>query len=252
MQVVILAGGLATRLRPLTQILPKSLIPVCDRPFILHQFDLLRDSGLEDVLLCVGHLGEKIREVVGDGRQFGMKVVYSWEDPEALLGTGGALVNALPLLGRQFLILYGDSYLPIDYAAMADAFLSQSRPAMMSVMRNEGQWDASNVRVEADPCDGGEVVTLYSKATQPGEADCIDYGLTALKREVLERWREAQLPMDLAAVYEQLAQDGQMAAYMVTQRFYEIGKPEGLRELEEDLAGGRISRRGPERREHVR
>ena len=233
MQIVILTGGVGTRIRGVAGGRPKAMIPVAGRPFLEHQFELLSACGVRDVLLCIGHLGEQIEAHVGDGGRFGLRVAYSREDPARLLGTGGALVHALPLLHDPFMVMYGDSYLPIDYAAFAAAFRAAGAPGMMSVYRNEGRWDHSNVRAE-----GGRVV-YYDKRAPVGAADCIDYGLTAFRREVFEARRHDAPPLDMAAVLGDLVARGELAAWEAPCRFYEIGKPEGLRELEEKLAGER-------------
>ncbi len=229
MQVVILAGGLGTRLRSVAPDTPKALVPVAGEPFIERQFELLKKNGLKEVLLCIGFQGDQIERHVGDGSRFGMRVKYSYEDPKALLGTGGALLNALPLLAESFFVLYGDSYLPTDYVAVIRAFEACRRPAMMTVYRNEGKWDKSNVRLE------GDMIVFYSKAAGPGEADCIDYGLSAFRKSVIQAYAGVTLPLDMAHVQADLVRRGEMAAYVVRERFYEIGKPEGLAELESVL-----------------
>lgn len=233
MQVVILAGGLGTRLRSVAAGTPKSLVPVAGRPFIDHQLDLLARHDLRDVLLCVGHLGEMIEDHVGEGSRFGLAVRYSREDPGTLLGTGGALLKALPQLDRTFLVLYGDAYLPTDYRAVVRAFEAGPDPVMMCVYRNENRWDRSNVRV------AGDRVVFYSKSAGSGAADCIDYGLSAYRRSVLEAFADAALPLDLALVQQEMVRRGAMGAFVVRDRFYEIGKPEGLAELDALLAAGR-------------
>lgn len=229
MQTVILAGGRGTRIAPVTRDLPKILIPVAGKPFVEHQFDLLRASGFTDVLLCIGYRGHLIREHVGDGTRFGMKVVYVEESPDQLKGTGGALIHALDALDENFMLLYGDSYLPVDYRPVVEAFHLSGLPGLMTVNRNHGQWDASNARVE-----GGRVV-FYSKKCRPDEADCIDYGLSVLRREVIASYGNAPLPLDLAVIYGDLVRTGKLAAFEVAERFYEIGKPEGMEELEKYL-----------------
>ncbi len=229
MQVVILAGGLGTRLQAIARDLPKALVPVAGRPFIEHQFDLLRAHGLTDVLLCIGMKGDMVERRVGTGERFGLRVEYSRENPDHLLGTGGALLNAWPLLRDEFLVMYGDSYLPTDFRAVVRAFRERAVPAMMCVYRNRGQWDASNTRIE------GEWVTFYSKRAPLGEADYIDYGLSAYRRETLEPYRDLPMPLDLSVVQEDLVNRRKLAAFEVSERFYEIGKPAGLRELEEYL-----------------
>jgi MurNAc alpha-1-phosphate uridylyltransferase len=226
MQVVILAGGTGTRMHTHAPALPKALIPVCDRPFIEYQLDLLAVQGLNDILICSGHLGNLIENHVGDGRKWQVHVRYSRENPDRLLGTGGAVVNALPMLEEAFLTLYGDSYLPTDYSAIVDAFNRSSSDAIMSVFRNEGQWDASNVRVE------NGMVSLYSKSAPADQVDHIDYGITGFHRHHIEAYQDAAMPLDLASIQGALVEQGHMRAFEVHERFYEIGKPEGLAELE--------------------
>lgn len=229
MQVVILAGGLGVRLRAVAPDVPKSLVPVAGRPFIEHQFELLRRNKLTRVLLCVGYGADQVENHVGDGVRFGMQVEYSRESRDQLLGTGGALVHALPKLEATFLVLYGDSYLPIAYREVIRWFRARSWPAAMSVYQNREQWDKSNTRIE------GDRVVFYSKQAKPDEADWIDYGLSIFRKTVIERYSTAELPLDLARIQSDLVRGADLGAYVVTQRFYEIGKPEGLAELDSFL-----------------
>lgn len=225
--VAILAGGLATRLRPVTETIPKALLEVAGERFIVHQLRLLQAAGFRRLVLCVGFLGEKIEEYLGDGRQFGMAVSYSY-DGDKLKGTGGALLQASNLLGSRFVVLYGDSYLPIDYASVVAAYQKSNRPALMAIFRNESRWDVSNVSFEDDH------VRVYSKTVRSPEMNYIDYGVAVLQAEVLQPFREA-VTFDLADVYTQLAEEGDLAGFQVNQRFYEIGSPEGLQELDRHL-----------------
>jgi N-acetyl-alpha-D-muramate 1-phosphate uridylyltransferase len=222
--VAILAGGLATRLRPITEKIPKALVTVAGEPFLAHQLRLLHRAGLRRVVICAGYLGEMIEAEFGDGARFDMQIAYSFDGPR-LLGTGGALKQALPLLGERFFVLYGDSYLPIDYGSVAGAFLDGGKPALMTVFKNEGQWDTSNVWF-----DKGEV-RVYDKTSGTANMRHIDYGLGVLSGEALQEWQAAQA-FDLASLYQQLVAKNQLAGYEVTQRFYEIGSPEGLAELD--------------------
>jgi NDP-sugar pyrophosphorylase family protein len=221
--VAILAGGLATRLRPITEKIPKSLVPVAGQPFLAHQLDLLHSRGIRHAVLCVGHLGEMIQRDFGS-EKFGIKLEYSFDGPK-LLGTGGAIKQALPLLGKEFFVLYGDSYLPTDYAPVADAFHRSGKPALMTVYHNEGKFDTSNV-VFAD----GQI-KLYDKKLKLPEMQYIDYGLSLFKSSVFDAYAADQA-FDLAEVMTQLARAQQLAGYEVRERFYEMGKPEGLAELE--------------------
>jgi NDP-sugar pyrophosphorylase family protein len=225
--VALLAGGLATRLRPITERIPKTLVTVAGEPFLAHQLRLLRAQGLTHLVLCVGHLGEMIQDQFGDGAQWGMQLEYSFDGP-ALLGTGGALVRALPLLGEAFLVLYGDSYLPIDYNAVIRAFLASGQPGLMTVFHNQGQWDTSNV-VFADG-----IIHCYDKKALTPAMQHIDYGLGILRAEALAPYPRGQA-FDLADVYRDLSRAGRLAGYEVESRFYEIGSPKGLAELDELL-----------------
>jgi NDP-sugar pyrophosphorylase family protein len=222
--VAILAGGLATRLRPATENTPKALLRVAGEPFIIHQLRLLRSHGFRKAIICVGYLGDMIETEVGDGSSLGMQIVYSSEG-STLLGTGGALRRALPKLGEQFLVIYGDSYMPVDYSAIVKAFLLSRKPALMTVLENEGRWDASNVWFE-----GGEIHSYEKKRPGP-EMRYIDYGIAALSAAVFASFPD-NVPFDLADVYSHLVSAGQMAAYEVKQRFYEIGSRQGLAELD--------------------
>jgi NDP-sugar pyrophosphorylase family protein len=225
--VAILAGGLATRLRPVTSAIPKALVEVAGRPFVEHQLALLRRAGVERVVLCVGHLGEQVEAALGDGRRHGLTLAYA-HDGGTLLGTGGALRQALPLLGEAFMVLYGDSYLECDYAAVARAFLAGGRLGLMTVFRNEGRWDGSNVELSE-----GRILR-YDKRAPAGTMTHIDWGLGALRAEALSGY-PAGRPLDLAEVYRDLLARGELAAYEVQQRFYEIGSPAGLEETRHHL-----------------
>ena len=222
--MALLAGGLATRLRPVTEKIPKALLSVAGEPFLAHQLRLLHSRGLRKVVLCVGFLGEMIQELFGDGSAFGMQLEYSF-DGEKLLGTGGALVRALPHLGEAFLVLYGDSYLPIDYAAAIQVFMTSRKPGLMTVFHNQGRWDTSNV-VFADG-----TIRRYDKNALTPEMQHIDYGLGILQASTLAG-RPAGQVFDIADVYRDLSLAGLLAGYEVTQRFYEIGSHAGLAELD--------------------
>lgn len=228
MPAVILAGGLATRLRPLTETIPKALIEINGQPFLRHQLELLKGSGIVKVVILVGYLGEKIQESFGDGSELGVTIEYSFDGP-ALLGTAGAIRQALPLLPERFFVLYGDSYLTCDYRRVEAAFFHSGLPALMTVFRNDGLYDGSNVEY-----DGARIVR-YDKLHRTPAMHHIDYGLGAFDRNVF-----SAIPVgeehDLAGVYRGLLEAGTLAAYEVRERFYEIGSSEGLRETSEFLA----------------
>jgi len=231
--VAILAGGLATRLRPITEKIPKALITVAGQPFLAHQLRLLHSAGIRKVVLCLGYHGEMIEREFGDGSNLGVELSYSYDGPE-LLGTGGALKKALPLLGQRFFVLYGDSYLPIDYAAPARAFVAIGRLGLMTVFRNEGRWDTSNVWFQ----DGA--IKSYSKKEQRPEMQHIDYGLGILDAKALAPWPDGKA-LDLADVYRDLIDKNELAGFEVEQRFYEVGSQEGLAELDAMLRSQRLS-----------
>lgn len=231
--VAILAGGLATRLRPITETVPKSLLDVNGEPFVVHQLRLLQSKGIRRVVLCVGYLGEKVQRAIGDGSAFGIQVDYSFDGPD-LLGTAGAIRNALPKLGDSFFVMYGDSYLPCDYAAIARNFESAGVLGMMTVFRNEGKWDTSNVEFEA-----GKILA-YSKTERTPRMRYIDYGLGVFRAEAF-RGLPAGKACDLTQLYADLLHRKQLAAFEVRERFYEIGSPVGLRETVEFLAAQRVS-----------
>ena len=225
--VVILAGGLATRLRPITETIPKSLVEVAGEPFIAHQLRELARQGIEDVVLCVGFLGEQIERFVKDGSQYGVQVQYSY-DTQKLLGTGGAIRNAILLLKDEFFVLYGDSWLNIEYRAVYESFQNSGGPALMTVFRNEGRWDTSNVEMD------GNRIKLYSKSQRNPRMTHIDYGLGILKQDVFEYYAEKS-KFDLAEIYEIISQKGELGSFEATHRFYEIGSHTGLSELNKRL-----------------
>jgi len=222
--VAILAGGLATRLRPITEKIPKSLVTVVGVPFIAHQLNLLHAAGVQRIIICAGYLGEMIEKEIGNGSRFDLRIEYSFDKPR-LLGTGGALKRALPLLGRQFLVLYGDSYLPIDYEKVVRSFLAANKTGLMTVFRNDGRWDTSNVQFES-----GQILG-YDKKKRTSGMHHIDYGLGILRSKSLEAWPENE-SFDLTEVYRRLLSEDQLSGYEVSQRFYEIGSPEGLADLD--------------------
>jgi NDP-sugar pyrophosphorylase family protein len=221
--VAILAGGLATRLRPITEKIPKSLVPVAGKPFLAHQLELLRSRGIRRAVLCIGYLGEMIQRDFGS-EAFGVKLDYSF-DGEKLLGTGGAIKRALPLLGEEFFALYGDSYLPIEYAPVAEFFQRSDKLGLMTVYRNEGKYDTSNVIFR-----DGEII-IYDKKNHSPEMRHIDYGLSLFKSSVFDSYSTDQI-FDLAEVMGKLVREKQLAGYEVPERFYEMGSPAGLAELE--------------------
>jgi len=225
--VAILAGGLATRLRPITETIPKALVKVAGEPFAFHQLRLLARNGFREAFFLTGYRGEQIEAAVGDGARFGI-VVRHVPDGPVLLGTGGALARALLALGEEFAVLYGDSWLDFDYAAAVAAFRRDGRPALMTVCHNEGGRDTSNVEYA-----GGEILA-YSKRVRTPAMRHIDYGFSLFRAEALRDVPTAA-PTDLAVIFEDLARARRLAAFEVTQRFYEVGSFDGLAEFEAHL-----------------
>jgi N-acetyl-alpha-D-muramate 1-phosphate uridylyltransferase len=220
MKAVIVAGGLATRLGDLTRATPKALIEVAGKPFLWHQLQLLKQNGVESAILLVGYLGEQIQDQFGDGTMAGLPLDYSYDGP-VLLGTGGAIRRALPLLPERFFVLYGDSYLPCDYHAVEEAFLRSGCEGLMTVYRNEGRFDTSNIEFD------GHRIVRYDKKDRTPAMHHIDYGLEVFRREVFARLPEGQA-IDLATVCQDLLRQGQLGAFEVHQRFYEVGSRDGI------------------------
>ena len=227
--VAILAGGLATRLWPMTETIPKSLVDVAGKPFAVHQLELLKRAGVKEIVYCIGYLGEKVRDELGDGSRYGLRISYSEDGPRPL-GTGGAVRRAVPLLGPAFFILYGDAYLRCDYAAVEEAFRASGRKGLMTVLRNEDRWDRSNVVFEE-----GRILR-YDKKDRDARMKYIDYGLGVLSAGVLEQYPGNE-SLDLATVYQDLLGAGELTGFEVTERFYEVGSAAGLEEARAFLSG---------------
>jgi NDP-sugar pyrophosphorylase family protein len=226
--VCILAGGVGSRLGSRVRDTPKPLLEVAGEPFLLHQLRLLSRHGARHVVLCVGYLGEQIEEVIGADR-FGLRIAYSYDGPTQI-GTLGAVRRAVPLLGDLFLVLYGDTYLRLDYAAVDAHWQASGRLGLMTVLRNEGRWDTSNAVFD------GERVTLYDKRAPTPDMDWIDYGLGGLRTEALDLVDSTV--DDMADLYNVLSRRGELFGVAATERFYEIGTPQALAETSRFLAEG--------------
>ena len=223
MQGGILAGGLATRLRPLTESIPKCMLKIQGKPFMEYQIDLLRSKGIKRILLCLGYLSEQVTGYFRNGRAWGVQISYSLEDDQ-LLGTGGALRQAYPLLEQEVLLLYGDSYPDFPWPEMSAHFRKTKSAALMLVHRNQNQWDKSNVVLE------NGYVKVYDKKNSLPEMEYIDAGLSLLKKEAVREIPPNQF-YDLADLYQTLAGRKLLRAYEIQQRFYEVGSPAGLKEF---------------------
>jgi NDP-sugar pyrophosphorylase family protein len=234
-QVLVLAGGLGTRMRPRTDTIPKALLPVLGRPFAERQVELLAANGVVDIVVSIGYLGHMICDTLGDGGRFGVRIRYVDEGPD-LRGTGGAvrLFTGSGLADDHFAVLYGDSYLPVDYAAVWDAYAGCGQPALMTVMRNRNQWDASNAEL------GGDGLVRYAKgAGQEAGYTWIDYGLSVLSAKVVPQYIPSDTVSDLAELFTDLGDRGMLAGFEVHERFYEVGSDDGIADLE-----GMLARRG--------
>jgi NDP-sugar pyrophosphorylase family protein len=225
--IIILAGGLGSRLGELSRHAPKAMMSVAEEPFIYHQLRLLKKNAAQKVVICVGYLGEQIEAAVGDGHKFGLMVEYSQDWPD-LLGTGGAIRKAAQLVQGSFMVIYGDSYLDIDFNEVARAFALSQKPALMTVYRNEGKYDRSNVIFQ----DG--VIRLYDKKIQDPAMRYIDYGLSCLNHDIIMDGPVGEA-FDLSDIMSSLSKKGQLAGFEAKTRFYEIGSPESLAELDSFL-----------------
>jgi N-acetyl-alpha-D-muramate 1-phosphate uridylyltransferase len=234
--VAILAGGLATRLRPVTEKIPKALVEIEGEPFLAHQLRLLKSQGIERVVMCAWYRGDMIRDFAGDGRQFGLELEYSLDGPTPL-GTGGAIKQALPLLGDRFFVLYGDSYLLCDYHGIQKHFSQSGKLGLMTVFKNFGKWDTSNVEFRA-----GQILA-YDKKARTSRMEFIDYGLGVFSRTAFDPYAHAS-SFDIASIYQRLLSENQLAGFEVPERFYEIGSFEGLEELRNIFKSHRANLQG--------
>lgn len=221
--ILILAGGLATRLRPLTEKIPKSLIEINGVPFIERQLELLKSRGFKKAVICLGYLGEQVVDYVEANKNFGLDVSYSF-DGDILLGTAGAVKKALPLLPENFFVTYGDSYLPTQYFPIQEHFLKSNKSALMTVFKNNNQWDPSNIEFNS-----GEIL-VYDKKNKTSAMQYIDYGLSIYHRSCFDAVATTH-PTDLADLLQTLIAQKQLAGFEVHERFYEVGSFTGIEEL---------------------
>jgi N-acetyl-alpha-D-muramate 1-phosphate uridylyltransferase len=226
MQAVILAGGLGTRLRPITSSVPKAMVQVGGKPFLEHEIELLKENGVEDLVLCVGHLGDAVEDYFGDGSRWGVRVRYSRDGP-VLLGPAGALKLAEPLLEGQFFVTYGDAYLRLDYRSLMEGFETSGKLGMMAVYKNRNRFGRSDLAIE-----GGKVVR-YEKSGSGG-MEWVNFGVTALKRMALSLIPPGR-ECGEEEFYGELIRRGELLAFPVRKRFYEIGRPSSLAEFERFL-----------------
>ena len=217
--LAILAGGSSKRLGQKTANNPKSLIDVAGKPFISRQLSYLKDQGFQNIVICTAHLGDKIKDYVGGGSQYNLNISYS-DDGDQLLGTGGSAKKASKILGENFFILYGDSFLPIDFSLIEKAFFEEKKPALMTVLKNFGQWDKSNAYFK-NKC------VSYNKQNPKKDMDYIDYGLSVVNNSIFDNFSYNN-SFDIDVVFENLSNNGLLAGFEVQKRFYEIGSINGL------------------------
>lgn len=235
--VLILSGGLATRMQQVTGNIPKAMLNVAGKPFIHWQLNMLRNQGVKNVILCIGYLGEMIEKYAGNGTEYGLNLTYSY-DGEKLLGTGGAIKKIEEYLPEAFFVLYGDSYLDIPYAPVENAFKKSGKTGLMTVYENKDLYDVSNVVFQ------NGVLVDYSKKHKTAQMRHIDYGLGILRKEAFSGFPKYEF-LDLADVYVKLVNEKQLLGFEVFERFYEIGSPEGLQELRIRLrTNGHLESRG--------
>lgn len=231
--MLILAGGYARRLRPMSATIPKSLIPINGEPFIYHQLRLLQQHGFEQIVLCVGYLGEMIEAELGDGKRFGVNIVYSYDgdgDGNELLGTGGAIKQAITLFNEDaFFVMYGDAYLNCDYRNIQTTFENSQPLAMLAIFKNANLWDKSNIEYAQ------QKIIAYDKRKPNANMDYIDYGVSILTKRAVVDFKSPR-HYDLTLLYQALIKQQQLAAYEVTQRFYEVGSFAGIQDFTHYLA----------------
>jgi len=222
MQCVILAGGLATRMKPMTLDIPKSMIEIDGKPFLEHQLELLKENDVKNVVVCVGHLGHQIKEYFKKGEKLGMNIKYG-DEKENLLGTAGALKNAGDFLADEFFLMYGDSYVPVDFQAITSHFKKFNKKSLMVIYKNADRFDKSNIEIEQD------LIKSYDKKNNQGML-FIDAGVSLLKKEIL-RLIPPSRNFPLERIYQHLIKEKEMLAYQMRERFYQIGSFEGLEEF---------------------
>lgn len=228
MQAVILAGGLGTRLGQLTQIIPKPMVQVCGKPFLEHELVHLRQSGISDFVLCIGHFGEVIEDYFKDGKRLGIGIRYS-HDGEKLLGPAGALKHAEPLLEETFFVTYGDAYLRADYTRLMRTLLDSRKLGVMAVYENHDLYGKSDIAVK----DG--YVVRYDKAGRSKDLSWVNYGVTALKKHALSFIPPAKQCGE-EEFYREMILRKELLAFQVGERFYEIGSPPALKEFEQFIS----------------
>lgn len=225
--IVILAGGLATRLRPLTENIPKSLLDISGKPFISYQLDYIKSQKIKNVVICSGFLGNKIKNFIGDGLQYNLSIKYSF-DGETLLGTGGALKKAINLLPNNFFVIYGDSFLPINFEEIKKFYFDNKIENLITIYKNNNRFDKSNIFFKDNR------IVNYDKIKNFQDMQYIDYGLSILSKSSLQKYHNKK-KFDLGDLFKSLSVENKLYGLEVFKRFYEIGSYEGIKETNKFL-----------------
>lgn len=230
--VMILAGGRAKRLGKSAKETPKVMIDVAGEPFISHQLKLLKRSGFDRAIILTGHLGDQIKEFVGDGSSFELAIEYS-DDGSKSLGTGGAIQKSLSKVDDEFAIIYGDSYLDTRFEPILYRFRKSGKHGLMTILKNCNHWHPSNV------CFHQHLVESYDKESPSADMEYIDFGFSILKKSAFDSFKKKK-SFDLGEVFKELIEAKQLVGYEVSQRFYDIGTPEGLIEARAYLSRDKL------------
>ena len=211
----------------LTKDIPKSLLTIKGKPFIYYQLFQLIDQGITEVFLCLGHLGEKIENYITMDLNLELEIKFVY-DGNSVLGTGGSILNAIKYLPNEFFVLYGDSYLNINYRAVYNEYILSNKHALLTIYHNKGKFDSSNVQLR----ENGEII--YSKNNKNKNMNFIDYGLSLLTKDVFKKYFSHNV-FDLSIVLESLSTQKQLAYYQAKNRFYEIGSKSGYENLKKNI-----------------
>ncbi len=232
MQVVVLMGGLGTRLKEYTKNCPKSMVEVEGKPFFDYQLNLMVKQGFKKFLFLVGFGGEQIEDYYGDGAELKISITYCY-DGERLLGTGGAIRRAYHLLEEEFMVIYGDSFMDIDYEETIYRFAlgkEEGKESLMTVLRNKNLFDKSNVLIKEG------TLLLYDKHNPIPEMEYIDYGICLYLKKLWRDYEDGEA-FDISKIQKEQSILGKMAVHIVTKRFYEIGSQKSLEEFSEYVKG---------------
>ena len=223
--VIILAGGKATRLGKIAKNTPKSLIKINNHPFLYHQLIYLEKQGIKEVIICAGHLGFKIKKFI-EKKKINLKIKY-FNDGKKLLGTGGAIKKILPFVKNNFFVMYGDSYLPINFRNVQKLYINSKKLGLITIYKNKNKLDKSNITLKS-----GNI--YYDKFKPIKGMHYIDYGLNILNKRVF-KYFNLKKKFDLAEVLNLISKKNLLTFMLVKKRFYEIGSLNGIKDTEDFL-----------------